>query len=73
MQPGMSCTKVKPFKMDNLGLDLTDGAFVGYWVDLTGDEATSVIGKAKALEDGFYITGLDMFHQLHCVVSLVRR
>jgi hypothetical protein len=46
--------------------------YKGYWVDLTGDEATSVIGKAKALEDGFYITGLDMFHQLHCVDHLRR-
>ena len=67
----MYCTKVKSFGMYSRRLNLTDGTFPGYWVDLTGQEAASVIGKAKSLPDGFYITGLDMFHQLHCVVSLV--
>jgi len=52
---------------------LTGSAIAGYWVDLTGQEAASVVGKAKAIGDGFYITGLDMFHQLHCLVSVSRR
>jgi hypothetical protein len=51
---------------------LTGSTIAGYWVDLTGQEAASVIGKAKALGDGFYITGLDVFHQLHCLVSASR-
>jgi hypothetical protein len=66
MQPGMFYTQVMfpcPFH------SVSNVAGQGYWVDLIGQEASSVVGKGKKLDDGRYITGLYMFHQLHCVVS----
>lgn len=38
-------------------------------VDLIGHEADMVRGKTRQRPTGEYVTGLDVFHQLHCLVS----
>ena len=37
-------------------------------VDLIGDEAESLVGKTYQKPSGHYLTGMDLFHQLHCLV-----
>lgn len=34
---------------------------------LDGEEADNVRGQTL-LQDGYWVTGLDVFHQLHCLV-----
>lgn len=39
-------------------------------VDLIGDEAQSVVGKTLQKPiGGWWLVGVDGFHQIHCVVS----
>lgn len=48
--------------------ELTSDLVAG--VDLIGREADMVRGKTRQRPTGEYVTGLDVFHQLHCLVSL---
>ena len=45
--------------------DITDG-----FSKITRDEATQMANKTYPLaqEEGYYMSGLDVFHQLHCLV-----
>lgn len=39
-------------------------------VDLKGEEATTVTGKTLQKPGGWWLVGVDVFHQLHCLVNL---
>lgn len=43
--------------------------FLGQAMDLIGEEAESVADITYAKPGGWYLTGPDSFHQLHCLVS----
>ncbi|KAK0625823.1 hypothetical protein B0T14DRAFT_405091, partial [Immersiella caudata] len=42
----------------------------GEGVDLVGKEAESVVGKTYQKPGGWWLTGVDAFHQLHCINML---
>jgi hypothetical protein len=42
-------------------------------VDLRGKEAESVVGTTYQKPGGWWLTGADVFHQLHCLVSYFQK
>jgi hypothetical protein len=38
-------------------------------MDLIGDEAKTIVGTTYQKPGGWWVQGVEVFHQLHCLVS----
>ncbi|KAK5635671.1 hypothetical protein RRF57_011383 [Xylaria bambusicola] len=56
-------------EMDDAWVDIIRGG----GVDLVGEEAKSVAGKTYQKPGGWYLSGTHVFHQLHCLVTDLKR